>query len=144
MLRQDYVERSGPHEDEVELRIIPEFSATDKILVPVGNMFLKHYYYLSFEEYMLQKASNRVDAEGTLNINYLYSQEIWAAGNYSGTRFTNLGAAHTAAMAAKVRASLEANTEKNPLVEYTCLRFWAKPSLARRRNRVRRTKRRRA
>lgn len=125
----------GPHADEMTHRVYPAASSAEKILIPAGNLFLKHYYYLSFEEFLLQKASNKFDSDGERpNVYALYPRDIWNVGNFTESTKVDLGAAHTAAMAAKVRARLEANTEKNPLVASdTCRRLWDSPSLSTRR-----------
>jgi hypothetical protein len=124
MSRGNYVERQGPHADEVYLATVPSSATGEKMWIPTNNLFVKHYIYLSLEEYLMQKASNMYDAEGNVNGYYFNGKTGWEIINNRTTKFNALlGAEFTNSMAIKTRARLFKNTEGNPLFP-TCQRFW--------------------
>jgi hypothetical protein len=97
-------------------------SETHGVWVPTQNVFIKHYMYLSFEEYMMTRGSFTSTPEGFQNKWSNDPWQKWQDGNTSiGTGF-RIAHDFTALMAIHLREKVSATFEPNQLPY--CRKIW--------------------
>jgi hypothetical protein len=126
--RADFVESSTLRADEKTLMTI----AGKTVFVPATKMFLKHYVYLSWEEYAEQRAKYPFIGGGDANIWANQPREKWLSGHGVDLKTPNIAAQFSDYMAVKVEHSFIqklkntvcGNFRRNSSLLSTCGNIW--------------------
>ena len=119
LLHKKYIEHTKLYKEEIRNIKIDEIN---EIMVPFNDIFIKHYYYLSWEEFSFIHSQNTKFADFNM-------REIWLHGNFSSSfviasHFTNT----LASKIIKVIENRNNNTLNKQLDNFNilpiCLNFW--------------------
>lgn len=117
-----FVESSDIRHDE-HPRVTGANSTADST---ANEIFLKHYVYLSWEEYSSQRAQYKVNANGRVNIWGINARPTWLLGANLTSMKDVKGDEFTQSMAVKVRAALKARMSgPNRAIFEQCASYWA-------------------